>query len=144
LSENPWQLWWRWLRRALGRDLDEGRAFELDDDWVQTLEGLAEREQRPAREVAADLLARALVQQQSDQELEALWNELTMREQQVTALTCLGLTNREIAERLVVSPETVKSHIRNTLVKLGLHGKAELRQRFQDWDFSAWDEASFR
>jgi hypothetical protein len=30
--------------------------------------------------------------------------------------------------------------MRNALIKLGLHSKAELRQEFSDWDFSSWDK----
>jgi len=52
---------------------------------------------------------------------------LTPRERQVITLAARGQTNRQIAETLVIAPETVKSHLRNALAKLGLHTKAELR-----------------
>ena len=55
------------------------------------------------------------------------------------ALVCLGYTNRQIAARLVISVETVKSHIRNILYKFNLHSKRELGLLLGDWDFSAWD-----
>ncbi len=48
---------------------------------------------------------------------------LTARERQVLRLVCGGLTNRQIAERLVVSEHTVHRHITNTLRKLGLHSR---------------------
>ena len=38
-----------------------------------------------------------------------------------------GVINRQIAARLGVSEETVKTHVRNALVKFNLHGKGELR-----------------
>jgi DNA-binding CsgD family transcriptional regulator len=57
----------------------------------------------------------------------------------VTALTCLGYTNRQIAARLVLSPETVKTHLRNVLRKFDLPTKAELRRALADWDFGDWD-----
>jgi DNA-binding NarL/FixJ family response regulator len=60
----------------------------------------------------------------------------------VSALTCLKFTNAEIAEYLTISPETVKTHIRNVLSKFNLHSKNELRQNLSDWDFSAWAEAN--
>ena len=52
---------------------------------------------------------------------------LSPREQQVTLLTLQGLTNRQIATMLVISPETVKTHVRHALEKFGLHSKDELR-----------------
>ncbi|MGW8250801.1 MAG: LuxR C-terminal-related transcriptional regulator, partial [Anaerolineales bacterium] len=43
---------------------------------------------------------------------------------------------------LMISPETVKTHIRNVLSKFKLHSKHELRENLIDWDFSAWAEAN--
>jgi len=63
---------------------------------------------------------------------------LTPRQQQTAALACLNFTNRQIAARLGISPQTVKTHIRNLLHRFDLHSKAELRQVLADWDFSEW------
>jgi DNA-binding NarL/FixJ family response regulator len=41
----------------------------------------------------------------------------------------------------VISTSTVKSHIRNVLMKFGLNGKLELKTVLDDWDFSQWDDA---
>jgi DNA-binding CsgD family transcriptional regulator len=56
----------------------------------------------------------------------------------VAALTCLGYTNRQMAARLSLSPETIKTHVRNVLFKFGLNRKTDLRQALANWDFSAW------
>jgi len=56
----------------------------------------------------------------------------------VAALACLNFTNRQIAARLSISPQTVKSHMRNLLLRFELHSKVELRQVLSDWDFSEW------
>ncbi|WPP28430.1 response regulator transcription factor [Streptomyces sp. CL7] len=56
---------------------------------------------------------------------EAL-SELTEREREVMALVGLGLTNDEIARRLVVSPLTAKTHVSRTMVKLGARDRAQL------------------
>lgn len=56
----------------------------------------------------------------------ALLTELTKREREITELVAQGLTNREIAERLVVSPRTPEYHIRNVLKKLGLRSREEI------------------
>ncbi|NHI17730.1 helix-turn-helix transcriptional regulator [Microbacterium excoecariae] len=52
---------------------------------------------------------------------------LTRREQQIAHFVADGLTNREIAEELVVSVRTVEFHVANALAKLGLTSRVELR-----------------
>lgn len=51
---------------------------------------------------------------------------LTAREQEVLGLILAGQSNRQIAERLFISPETVKTHVRHVLAKTGAARKAEL------------------
>jgi len=52
---------------------------------------------------------------------------LTPREQEVLNLILTGQSNRQIAERLFLSPETVKTHVRHILAKTGASHKADLR-----------------
>jgi DNA-binding CsgD family transcriptional regulator len=101
---------------------------------------LAEQEQRPVEEVQADMIVTALAQRRTHGELYKRWQSLSPREQEVTALACRGDTNRQMAARMGVSEETVKTHVRNTLVKFNLHGKGELRMALEEWDFSEWDK----
>jgi DNA-binding NarL/FixJ family response regulator len=55
---------------------------------------------------------------------EVRW--LTDRERDVTALVAAGLTNDEIAERLVISPATAKTHVSRAMRKLRAHDRAQL------------------
>jgi DNA-binding NarL/FixJ family response regulator len=55
-----------------------------------------------------------------------LLDELTAREREVVALVGHGLGNAEIAERLVVSPATAKTHVSRAMVKLHAHDRAKL------------------
>jgi len=50
---------------------------------------------------------------------------LTKREREILALVAEGMSNREIAERLVLSPETVKSHVAAILEKLNVSDRTQ-------------------
>lgn len=54
------------------------------------------------------------------------YTSLTSREREVFQLTVEGLTSREVADRLSISPRTVEKHRSNLMSKLGLHTQAEL------------------
>jgi DNA-binding NarL/FixJ family response regulator len=51
---------------------------------------------------------------------------LTEREREVVALVAEGLSNDEIAERLVVSPATAKTHVSRAMIKLHVRDRAQL------------------
>jgi len=51
---------------------------------------------------------------------------LSPREEEVAALVSQGLSNREIAERLVISDRTVESHVQSALNKLGFRTRAQI------------------
>jgi DNA-binding CsgD family transcriptional regulator len=117
------------------------RRYNLEEDLLQSLQDLAERERRSQDDLTTELLSYALTQRAIEDENLRRWQELTQREQQIAALTCLNFTNRQIAAHLIISPETVKTHVRNVLFKFDLHSKAELRKLLKDWDFSDWLDA---
>jgi DNA-binding CsgD family transcriptional regulator len=138
MSAQP--LLWLQVRRALSTLIFARRIMRTDGEIGGALRDFAKADRRPMDEVAADLLAIAIARRRAAEVNLRRWSELTPREQQVAALTCLNLTNAQIADRLVVSPETVKTHMRNVLYKFNLSSKASLRQLLSDWDFSAWVE----
>ncbi|CCH76059.1 two-component response regulator (YxjM) [Nostocoides japonicum T1-X7] len=51
---------------------------------------------------------------------------LTQREREIVALVGQGLTNEEIADRLVLSPATAKTHVSRAMVKVGARDRAQL------------------
>jgi DNA-binding NarL/FixJ family response regulator len=51
---------------------------------------------------------------------------LSAREREVAALVAQGLTNRDIAERLVVSERTAENHVQHVLNRLGLRSRAQV------------------
>jgi DNA-binding CsgD family transcriptional regulator len=53
-------------------------------------------------------------------------SRLTRREREVVRLVALGSGTRSIAEDLGVSPETIRTHVRNSMAKTGAHTRAEL------------------
>jgi len=135
---------WQHVLRLLGyRKTSDRLSFSVDVSLIRSLRDLAEQESRPEKELAAELLSYALAQRDVAEANLQRWRGLSEREQQVAALICLGFTNRQIAARLVISPETVKSHVSRVLLKFGLRTRAELRRTLADWDFSAWRDIQF-
>jgi LuxR family maltose regulon positive regulatory protein len=59
---------------------------------------------------------------------------LTQREQEILEMLAAGLTNPEIAKKLVISPETVKKHTGNIYGKLGVHTRTNAAARARDLD----------
>jgi two-component system, NarL family, response regulator LiaR len=51
--------------------------------------------------------------------------DMTEREKEILALMVQGLSNNEIADRLIISQSTVKFHVSNVLSKLGVNGRTE-------------------
>jgi DNA-binding NarL/FixJ family response regulator len=51
---------------------------------------------------------------------------LTQREQQIAVLVSDGLSNREIAEKLVISRRTVDAHVEHIFTKLGISSRLRL------------------
>jgi DNA-binding NarL/FixJ family response regulator len=56
----------------------------------------------------------------------ALLDELTPREREVVGLVAMGLSNLQIAERLVITPATAKTHVSRAMVKLHARDRAQL------------------
>jgi DNA-binding NarL/FixJ family response regulator len=97
------------------------------DRLAENIRAVARGEVLLAPSVAAKVAQQlSRLQEDSTREDDALHN-LTPREREVFHLASLGLKNIEIAERLVLSDKTIKTHLRNIYTKLDLSSKAELQ-----------------
>jgi DNA-binding NarL/FixJ family response regulator len=67
----------------------------------------------------------AAMSKRTDEKRQVPAPRLTDREMEVLSLVAEGLNNREIGQRLFISENTVKNHIRNILEKLHLHSRME-------------------
>ena len=54
------------------------------------------------------------------------WHPLSAREFEIARLVAAGLTNRQIAEQLVLAPKTISAHVTHILTKLGAARRAEI------------------
>lgn len=102
-------------------------SIEVTEDLCSQLRSLAFAEGQSPEVLGQRLLARALEQEIRRARGERTLARLTARQQEVAWLAADGSTNRQIAETLVISTETVKTHVANVLERLGLRSKAELR-----------------
>src|SRR6266545_5832346 len=132
---------WHTLLYWIGLRSDPGpRCYKLSESMQVTLKTLSDHDGRPEPELAQDLIAAGLTHYYSPGEVLKKWESLSSRQQDVTALVCLGYTNRQIAALLTVSPETVKTHLAKVFQKFEVMSRHQLRDMFSDWNFSAWEK----
>jgi DNA-binding CsgD family transcriptional regulator len=79
-------------------------------------DGAGSKEKYPL--VAAAAVARAIVPDP--------WPSLTASELRVAGFVAKGLTNKDIAQQLSLSPHTVDAHMKHMYTKLGIHSRVEL------------------
>jgi DNA-binding CsgD family transcriptional regulator len=112
----------------------------LEEEMVWMLASLSGSTQQDIEQIAYELLHTAVTNCLADAAYLQLWQELTRREKQTAALVCLGFTNQEIAARMIISVNTVKTHIRSIFSKFGINCKNELQAILSGWDFTEWSE----
>jgi len=140
---------WNWLRRTFNRqgkapprasmEMYEETIHVGQQDLTDLICEIAEQEQRSPEDVASEIFSHTREEYEHFDKKLAKWHTLSPREQEVAALACLGYTNEDIAQKLFISPNTVKVHIRNSLFKFSAHSKEHLRQILKGMDFSAFD-----
>ena len=104
------------------------------------LSELAHEQAISKEDLAMEMLGREIIKQYQSKIINILnWESLSERQQEVAALACLSYTNADIAEKLDISLETVKTHIKVILRKFKVLGRHQLRYILRKWDFSDFD-----
>ena len=122
-----------WLQAFKQKKEKKKYSFTLDD--LSNLELIESKNQEKTPGIYVESLPEDFYSTESYQG----WIKLSRRERDVTALTCLAYTNYQIAARLGLSIETVRTYLKSVLGKLRLRNKADLRVYFAKWNFSDWE-----
>jgi two-component system, NarL family, response regulator LiaR len=102
----------------LGKDVDLNQLPSVLHQLIDGQPALSAR-------LATALIERVRAQPEGGLGVRPVSSALTTREWEVLDRLCAGLTTDEIADQFVLSPETVRSHIKKVLRKLGVHSQAE-------------------
>ncbi|HEU4989465.1 MAG TPA: response regulator transcription factor [Gemmatimonadaceae bacterium] len=105
------------------------------DDFVGTIRSVADGARvlpPPMTGTLFSQIAKAAVQRGGTSALEAV--RMTQREREVIGLIAVGMSNKEIAQRLNIATHTVKSHVRNIMDKLALHTRLQIAAYAHDQD----------
>lgn len=94
------------------------------EDLLEMVSGVSDGRTHCSGEVAA-ILTRRVYRYANDGRADASLDSLSAREQEILDLLAEGLTNRQIATRIFVTPNTVKNHVHSLLVKLGVGSRHE-------------------
>ena len=116
----------------------------VDRDLLLNIDSFAKKENKTADEITNELLLYAIYERHAADTWLALWTRLSVREKQTASLICLGYTNHQIAGKMAISLNTVKTHIKNVLAHFRVNSKAELRELLNDWDFTDWVNNSLK
>lgn len=93
------------------------------DDWLQYLHSVVEGSSEKTRGIANKLLYQF---RENDLQHSSPEKSVTPREKEILLLIAKGITNKQIAEQLFISENTVKNHIKNLLEKLQLENRVQL------------------
>jgi DNA-binding CsgD family transcriptional regulator len=117
------------LGRVLARSIAGARYLELDGTdhmyWVGDQSETLQAIRAFVAELAEDVTMRAWRSRRSRRP-ETGWESLTPAELTVVQLIAAGLTNREIAQRLFVSPRTVQTHVAHAMRKLQMSRRSQI------------------
>lgn len=110
--------------RALKRAVKAAQTERIIRPFIEARVGLSELIEKTGRsglDWAADLVGK---RQQAE------GPALTRREREILQLLSMGLSNQEMAEKLVIAEGTLKRHVANLYQKLGVHNRAQAVRHF--------------
>lgn len=93
------------------------------DEWLQYLHSVVEGKSDTTRGLAGKLLYQF---REKDLQNSSEAKSLTRREKEILLLISEGISNKQIAEQLFISENTVKNHLKNLLEKLKLENRVQL------------------
>lgn len=135
-------IWHKFLYRIGLRPTPGPRKYEITEPLqvsLKTISQIAQHEGRPENDLLPEILAAGLNRYATNNRLWKAWESLTPREQEATALVCLGFSNGQIATRMGITEAGVKFHLSKVYSKCRVKNRAKLRQKFDGWDFSRFD-----
>ncbi len=121
----------------LGKREQDSRGYSYDGQFAFTLTEIARRQNRDQNDVLQSILKAGVDEILRNDQYTAAWETLSPREQEVTALICMGYSSYEVASILCISYDTVRTHSKHIYVKFGLKRK-ERRAALKDWRFAEW------
>jgi two-component system NarL family response regulator len=101
------------------------RKDESLEHLLRVIRGAARGETWLPPAEAGQVLRLLMAERQQQQENDTLLDALTPREREVLACLVDGAGRREVAERLQLSANTVRTHLQNLMAKLGVHSTLE-------------------
>ena len=111
---------------------------EIDPNLFPLIEDIAREEGLSVTETVTRLLSYAIGEHYATNDNLLRWEMLTPRQQDTAAYACLGFSNMEIAQKMSISVNTVKTHLRQVLQIFAVRSKRELEMILVSWDFSDW------
>ena len=111
---------------------------DIDPNLIPLIEDIANEEGLSIAETVNRLLSFAIGEHHATNDNLFRWDSLTPRQQDTAAFACLGYSNMEIAQKMSISLNTVKTLLRQVLQTFAAGTKGELQMLLASWDFSDW------
>ena len=117
---------------------NEDFSPDISPELYKQLKQLADAEGKKPDELLREILPIYSEQKQREKNKRFVWESLPEREREICAMICAEYTNKQIAEELKISINTVRSYSSSIYGKFAVKSRKELKLLLADWDFSAF------